>query len=56
MNGDSSEFAARLQEQYQGLTELIEIAKCSKPKVASNGNYLEIGFSFPIDTLATVQY
>ena len=47
MNGDSAALAAKLQEHYQGIGAIQEMFKMCSPKIQSNGDYLEVGLSFP---------
>lgn len=47
MKGDSSELAKKLQEHKDAINDLDEMFKMSNPKVSSNGEYLEIGLSYP---------
>lgn len=58
MNGDSSDLASKLSAHYQGFSEILPLAKSSIPKFESKGDYLEMGFSFPIpqETLNEFNY
>lgn len=58
MNGDSYELASKLQEHKNGLNGLGEMFQMAQPKIATNGEYLEIGICFPCpdDVLNKLNY
>jgi len=58
MNGDSSELAKKLQDHKDGLNSLDERLKITIPKIASNGDYLEIGVCYPCpkEILKSINY
>jgi len=48
MNGDSSALAEKLQSHYKGFIALNPMFEFSTPKITSEGDYLSIGFGFPL--------
>jgi hypothetical protein len=48
MKGDCSELAKKLQEHKDGANSLHPFGEIAIPKIAVNGEYLEIGIKFPL--------